>query len=45
MRVQQENERMGDQEASAVQRDKQKEMNEREKILLWVKEKRNLTPT
>ena len=45
MRVQQENELVGEQEASTVHRDKQKEMNEREKLLFWGKEKRNLTPT
>ena len=39
VRVQQENEIVGEQEASTVQRDKQKEMNIREKLLFWGKRK------
>ena len=35
---------LGEQEALAVQIDKQKEMNVREKILIWEKEKEILVP-
>ena len=45
VRVQQENEIVGEQEASTVQRGKQKEMNIREKLLFGEKEKRSLVPT
>ena len=39
MRVQQENENEGEQEASTVHKDKQKEMNVREKaIFIWGKD-------
>ena len=37
--MEQENENEGEQEASAVQRDKQKEINKREKLLFWGKKR------
>ena len=35
---------LSEQEASTIQRDKQKEMNIREKILFWEKKLRNFVP-